>query len=137
VGEHIGQRELGRRVSRRFRAPASVSEHDMSIVGDFNGWDPTADPMVRHGDEFVVELDLEIGRTYRYRFLADGCRWLNDWSADDYAPNDHGGQDSVAIVGRTNRDDTADVGSAPGSATAHDHAAPSTPPVHRFVPRRQ
>jgi hypothetical protein len=41
---------------------------------------------------------LEGGRRYRYRYLADGERWINDWAADAYAPNPFGGDDSVVCL---------------------------------------
>lgn len=41
------------------------------LVGDFNQWNPTVEPMVREGDEFVVRLFLVAG-TYRYKFVVDG-----------------------------------------------------------------
>jgi hypothetical protein len=41
------------------------------LVGDFNQWNPTVEPMMREGDEFVVRLFLVAG-TYRYKFVVDG-----------------------------------------------------------------
>jgi hypothetical protein len=43
-------------------------------------------------------MSLEPGRRYRYRYLADGERWINDWAADDYQPNPYGGDDSVVCL---------------------------------------
>jgi hypothetical protein len=54
---------------------------------------------------FTVTLDLEAGRAYRFRYLLDGERWENDWTADDYVPNEYGGDDS--LVDLTNVDGTA------------------------------
>jgi hypothetical protein len=65
------------------------------LVGEFNGWSSTAHPMARSGNQFVVEVPLAPGRTYRYKFLIDGTRWENDWNADAYVPNEFGGDDSV------------------------------------------
>ncbi|HXV12826.1 MAG TPA: glycogen-binding domain-containing protein [Candidatus Krumholzibacteria bacterium] len=41
------------------------------LVGDFNQWNPTVEPMQREGDQFVVRLFLVAG-TYRYKFVVDG-----------------------------------------------------------------
>ena len=41
------------------------------IVGDFNGWNPTMDKMVKKGDVFEIRLYLLPGR-YGYRFNVDG-----------------------------------------------------------------
>jgi hypothetical protein len=81
-------------VRRTFRLPASVGER-VALVGELNGWSPTANPMRRDGDWFTTTLDLEPGRIYRYRYLVDGERWENDWAADAYVPNAFGTEDSV------------------------------------------
>ncbi len=41
------------------------------LVGDFNGWNPTLDGMIRRGDIFEIRLFLLPGR-YRYMFSVDG-----------------------------------------------------------------
>lgn len=70
----------------------------IDVVGDFNGWRPGATPLrpCEHG--WSGETELPVGCAYRYRYLVDGCRWLNDWHADHYAPNLHGGHDSVVVT---------------------------------------
>jgi 1,4-alpha-glucan branching enzyme len=78
-----------------FRLPHANGSARAAVVGDFNGWEPTADQMERDGDGFVAHLHLHGGRAYRFRYLLDGTRWENDWNADAYVPNDHGGDDSV------------------------------------------
>jgi hypothetical protein len=65
------------------------------VVGDFNEWSETADPMDRVEDGFLKELVLVPGRVYQFRYLLDGGRWENDWAADSYAPNEFGGDNSV------------------------------------------
>ena len=54
--------------------------------------------MTRAGDEFHTTVHLKGGRTYRYRYLVDGRRWENDWAADDYVPNEFGGEDSAVVL---------------------------------------
>jgi hypothetical protein len=89
----------GCRVTFRLPAQAAPGEGPVHIAGDFNGWDIVATPMSRlkNGD-CGVTMELETGRDYRFRYLIDGCRWENDWSADRYDPNPHGGFDSVVVV---------------------------------------
>jgi 1,4-alpha-glucan branching enzyme len=77
-----------------FRLP-DVAATSAAVVGEFNDWSPTADPMVRDARGFVATIRLQPGRTYRFRYLLDGERWENDWQADDYVPNEFGGDDSV------------------------------------------
>jgi 1,4-alpha-glucan branching enzyme len=50
----------------------------ITLVGDFNDWDPRGTPLERRRDgHWVVELMLKPGR-YRYGYLADGKTWLAD-----------------------------------------------------------
>jgi 1,4-alpha-glucan branching enzyme len=67
----------------------------VAVVGDFNGWDPTATLLRKHGAQRKASITLETGRRYAFRYLAEGGRWFNDEAADDYQPNEHGGSDSV------------------------------------------
>jgi len=87
------------RVTFSLPAQAAPGESTVHITGDFNGWDLGATPLrrLKNGD-YGITVDLETGREYRFRYLIDGCRWENDWSADRYDPNPHGGFDSVVVV---------------------------------------
>ncbi len=69
----------------------------VALVGDFNDWNPGATPMARDNGAYFATVTLDPGR-YRFRYLAEDGQWFNDDSADDYAPNEHGGQDSVVEV---------------------------------------
>ncbi len=79
-----------------FRMQADhLDARSVHLVGEFNDWSSTATPMMRCESQFVVSLQLETGRTYRYKYLVDGQRWENDWNADAYVSNEFGGDDSV------------------------------------------
>jgi 1,4-alpha-glucan branching enzyme len=79
-----------------FELPSDIKAKKVSLVGEFNEWNPKAHPMKQKKDgSFYVTVYLEAGQSYRYRFLLDGKRWENDWSAEQYLPNDHGTEDSV------------------------------------------
>ena len=82
-----------------FELPAAVGAELAHVCGDFNDWSRTATPMTRRRDgSFRVAVVLEPGRDHRFRYLLDGVRWENDWAADGYVPNDHGGDDSVVTT---------------------------------------
>ncbi len=83
-----------------FRLPNLNAAERVSVVGEFNAWCPAANPMERRGDEVVTEVVLPAGRTYRFRYLLDDDRWVNDWAADSYTPNELGGDDSVLDLTR-------------------------------------
>lgn len=69
------------KVDKELAAGAS----NVSVVGDFNQWDPDAGSMKALKDgSFSLTLDLETGREYQFRYLADGQNWFNDPEADRY-----------------------------------------------------
>ena len=78
-----------------FRLPNASAADRICVVGEFNAWCPTANPMERVGNDIVTQVLLGAGRTYRFRYLLDDERWENDWEADSYVPNEFGGDDSV------------------------------------------
>jgi 1,4-alpha-glucan branching enzyme len=67
-----------------------------AVCGEWNDWSADADVMRRDAEGgFSLTVDLDAGRAYRFRYLLDGQRWDNDWSADAYVPNGFGGDDSI------------------------------------------
>jgi len=69
----------------------------VSLVGNFNQWDPQANPMKKDKTGlWKVTLSLEPGR-YEYRFIADG-NWENDPSCSSCVANEFGGVNCVRIV---------------------------------------
>jgi hypothetical protein len=79
-----------------FTVDPAVGAQMAAICGDWNDWSADADIMRRDAQGgFSLTVDLEPGRTYRFRYLLDGERWDNDWAADAYVRNSFGGDDSV------------------------------------------
>lgn len=71
----------------------------VSLVGDFNKWDPNADPMTRtKGGRFTKTIKLDCGDRYGFRYLIDNSIWENDAEADDYTPGPYGSDNSVVDV---------------------------------------
>ena len=83
-----------RQVELRLSAPAS----SVTVVGDFNDWDPSGTPLRPTGRTGVwsVELRLKPGR-YHYTFLIDGRRWAGDPS-EPKVTSDFGAPVSVLTV---------------------------------------
>jgi hypothetical protein len=84
----------------RFELSAPGAE-GVTLVGDFNDWDPVATPMRRGAshDTWSVSLPVTRGR-HVYGFLVDGHRWLPDPAAP-LAPEDgFGSASSVVVVTR-------------------------------------
>lgn len=83
-----------------FTLPGCVRASTVALVGEFNNWSRDANVMALTSEgDWTVTVALAPGR-YRFRYVADDDRWLNDWAADDYVPNAFGGEDSVVLVAR-------------------------------------
>lgn len=80
-----------------FELPSNMWAERVNLVGEFNDWDTTANPMTRSRSDanWKASLDLEAGKRYRFRYLVDGKEWLNDWHADDHVENPYGSYDSI------------------------------------------
>ena len=78
---------------------AAPDAGSVCILGEFNNWSADAHPLVRREEgDFLITLELEAGRAYRFRYVIDGWKFENDWFADRYEPNPYGGEDSVVDV---------------------------------------
>jgi hypothetical protein len=87
------------RVTLTLPKEAAYEAETVCVVGEFNNWSPDAAPMKRRTNgDFCITLDLEKGRSYRFRYLIDGCKFENDWRADRYQSNPYGSEDSVVEV---------------------------------------
>ncbi len=55
----------------------------VSVVGDFNAWDPLATPLrKRSNGTRSASLELPVGGSYRFKYLAEGGTWFCDADAD-------------------------------------------------------
>lgn len=66
----------------------------VAVAGEFNDWSKEATPMAKTLEGFEVELSLEKGKKYQFRYVLDGATWIND----PYRPtvdNGMGEQNSV------------------------------------------
>ncbi len=70
----------------------------VSLVGDFNHWDQTANPMKRlKNGSFTTAVKLGCGESYQFRYLIDGKIWENDWDADGYETTPFGDSDNSIV----------------------------------------
>jgi hypothetical protein len=82
----------------RFELPPFLWAVHVAVVGDFNGWCPTATPL-RQDREGVwqAQVDLPLGSRCEFRYLVDGA-WMTDYHADDFVANPYGSDNSVVIA---------------------------------------
>ena len=87
------------KVTFRLLRETAGDARNVAIVGDFNNWDTSESEMIRlENGDFIITMDLDTKREYRFRYLLDGIRWKNDWYADKYAKDDSGSKASVVVV---------------------------------------
>jgi 1,4-alpha-glucan branching enzyme len=68
----------------------------VSVVGDFNGWDPTANPVLSSaGRPPRATVRLAVGQVYRFRYVTDTGHWFDDDRAHGYEPNGFGGNNCL------------------------------------------
>ena len=71
----------------------------MTIVGDFNGWDPQRTRLVRSNHEGLWRARLKLPPgVYQYSFVLDGTTWVGDPQAKTVLADGFGGKNSVIIV---------------------------------------
>lgn len=70
----------------------------VSLVGDFNGWDPAATALQQRDGTWTVVIPVTPGR-HQYGFVVDGSTWIADPAAARSADSDFGTPNSVVYVG--------------------------------------
>ncbi|MEU9015035.1 isoamylase early set domain-containing protein [Streptomyces sp. NPDC048479] len=74
-----------------FVIPCDHPGDQVSVVGDFNNWQPGTHPLVAREDgNRTVTLELPTDQRYAFRYLAAGDYWFDDDHADD-----HDGHNSI------------------------------------------
>lgn len=75
----------------------SGSARTICVAADFNDWSTTSDCMSREHDLWVLRTLLAPGR-YRYMFVVDGRRWLEDPEALFSEDSGFGQRNSILLV---------------------------------------
>lgn len=98
---------FGNPAARLPRAPGGVEfalvepgARAVSVVGEFNGWDPNKQPMTREGGVWKARVALPPG-VYEYQFVVDGHLWVPDPAAAASADDGFGRVNSVVHVATT------------------------------------
>ena len=87
------------KVKVSFILPGEAVTGTVSVVGDFNGWDPTAHPLrARSNGTRSVAVTLPAQHRFAFRYLDESGRWLDDDAAHGYEENGVGGVNSVVTT---------------------------------------
>ena len=71
----------------------------VSVVGDFNNWDPKANPLIKRTNGTASSsITLDPNQRVRFRYYRGDGVWFNDEAADAYEPGEHGDENSVVII---------------------------------------
>ena len=62
-----------------FTLPADEPDGAVSVVGNFNDWDPFAHPLRRRANSTrSAAVTVQAGATLHFRYLAEGGVWFDD-----------------------------------------------------------
>lgn len=68
------------------------------LVGDFNSWNITANPMKKGPDgSFTLKKQFETNKEFQFRYVLDGNVWINDWKADKYVRSEIANDDNSVL----------------------------------------
>ena len=84
-----------------FTIPKEIAEQfkEISLVGDFNNWDPKANLFSLIKDAvYSVSVKLKANKEYQFRYLGGSQTWLNEIEADKHVPNSYGSENSYIFI---------------------------------------
>jgi len=83
-----------------FSIPEDWAENEVALAGDFNDWNTNDLKLEKKKNRWVTLVRLKPGKRYRFKYLVDGKKWVNDDLADRYEANKFGTEDSVVEIGK-------------------------------------
>jgi 1,4-alpha-glucan branching enzyme len=82
-----------------FVLPIEAAPSCVSVVGEFNGWDPLAHPLKKRSNGTrSVSMEVPAGTSYQFMYLADDATWFCDPDADAHVPNAFGDSNGVVAA---------------------------------------
>jgi 1,4-alpha-glucan branching enzyme len=86
-------------VKLTFTLALDDTPHPVSVLGDFNGWNPLAHPLrKRSNGTRSVSVVVPVGQRYTFKYLADGGTWFHELDADAQEINEYGQLNSVVAT---------------------------------------
>ena len=87
---------------------AITNAKEVRVLGEFNNWDWNTAPVMKASKTtFTATIELNTGKEYQFRYLADNGTWENDWAADNYISAPYDVDNSVVVVPAVNRNGRA------------------------------
>jgi hypothetical protein len=89
----------GNQVKVTFVVPHDPDQPRISVLGDFNAWDPSATPLVKRANNTrSASVTLDPNRKYEFRYRTESGEWLDEEQADEYKPNEFGTRNCVIVT---------------------------------------
>ena len=85
------------KVTFEVSAEAVNGGKSVSLLGDFNEWNPTALKKQKDGN-FKASVELEKGKEFAFRYLVDNDVWINDEAADKYVASGVSYEENSVVV---------------------------------------
>jgi len=95
VTDKVKEKQSGRGIELVYKDATATS---VSVAGEFNNWDASANPMQKDGENWKINLELEPGK-YPYKFVVNGTDWKPDPNCSETIDDGYGGQNSLLVVG--------------------------------------
>lgn len=90
--------EKGKKVKLTFVQPFQASDSPISVVGDFNNWDPAKNKMVKRANGTAsTSITVEPGQKVCFRYRREDGTWFNDEAADAYEMGEAGAANCVVL----------------------------------------
>jgi 1,4-alpha-glucan branching enzyme len=85
-----------KKVKVNFVLPKEAAAGKVSVVGDFNGWDPMVHPLrPRSNGTKSVTVTLPVSQRFAFKYLDEHGQWLDDDAASEYVDNGIGGVNGI------------------------------------------
>ena len=82
-----------------FALASSDVSAPVSVVGEFNGWDPYAHPLKKRSNGTLSAIvDVASGQTWRFKYLGVNGNWFCDPDADTVTNDEYDTLDSLLVV---------------------------------------
>jgi 1,4-alpha-glucan branching enzyme len=70
--------------------PADLMQGKVSVVGDFNDWQPGVTTFRGRGSIRSATVQVERGRRYAFRYVTEAGEWIDDQESDANEPSGEG-----------------------------------------------
>lgn len=82
-----------------FALPTAMIDQPVSVLGDFNNWDPLAHPLKKRSNGTrSATVEIPAGSTSRFKYLAADGTWFCDPDADAVVHDEYHVVDSLLVV---------------------------------------